>query len=154
MGTCILCGGQTSFVGTCKNCGFDSNLSKKKNGQYEFIFKGNYKVIIPSNSKMSLEEFAKKNKDKILSMLEEQKMASIGYFKGKMCPFTQVAVGGTKTTTFAITGASINEMTWTHSQCIEEYCALWDSKKKQCSIKTIAENLNKIKEIKEKQYEK
>jgi hypothetical protein len=69
----------------------------------------------------------------------EAYMESIGYYKHSMCPFTQVNVGGTKNiATVALGGPSINEYTWTHGECIQEYCAIWDEKNKRCSIRTIA----------------
>jgi hypothetical protein len=71
---------------------------------------------------------------------EEQQMAEIGYDVGEMCPFTQVKVGGTTNISSAVFfGApTTDEFTWTHGNCLGKYCAIWDEKKKQCSIKTIA----------------
>ena len=134
----MLCGEKITWTGTCKSCGLENNLTKKKKDHYEFVFKGNKKINIPLEKEMSLEDFAKKNKDKLKEMLAETDMASIGYYKGKMCPFTQVKVGGTNATMLAFTGASMSNFVWTHSKCLEEYCAIWDPKHKQCSIRTIA----------------
>lgn len=146
MGKCKLCGGDTSWVGVCKNCGLLNNSSKKGKDKFELVFRkedGEVKLYFPLEENLSLEEFMEKNKDIILTNLDEGSMASIGYTKGQMCPFTQVEVGGTRAATLAFTGASINEYTWTHSKCLEEYCAIWDSSNNQCSIKTISQALTK-----------
>ena len=141
MGKCILCGGDTSWAGTCKVCGLENNLTKEKKDHYEFVFKGGEKINIPLEGGVSLEDFIKKNKNKIVEMIDEQRMAGIGYHKGGMCPFTQVKIGGTRAATLAFTGASMDEFVWTHSECLKEYCAIWDSNDKQCSIMTIAKKL-------------
>ncbi|MBI2176085.1 hypothetical protein HYU40_01890 [Candidatus Woesearchaeota archaeon] len=137
MGKCDLCEGNASWMG-CKNCGLRS--IKQKKDCYEFVFKRK-KITLPAEKDISLEDFIKKNKETILNSIEEEKMAAVGYFKGRMCPFTQVKVGGTKAATLAFTGASMNEFTWTHSECLQKYCAIWDIKNKQCSIMTIAKKL-------------
>lgn len=77
-----------------------------------------------------------------LKLENEHKMAEEGYYKGLMCPFTVAKVGGTRAATLAFTGASINEYVWKHSQCLADYCAIWDPKNKQCSIKTISQKLS------------
>jgi hypothetical protein len=51
-----------------------------------------------------------------------------GYEVGKMCPFSVVSIGGTK--------IGMEEYVWQHMQCIQEYCALWDTKSDTCSIRT------------------
>ena len=72
-------------------------------------------------------------------MADEAKMASVGYFKGRMCPFTQINVHRWNSK-FVFTDAQIKAGSSTHIECLKEYCAIWDKKNKQCSIKTIAEN--------------
>ena len=103
MGKCGLCEKDTSWLGYCKNCGL--RTTKKKKDCYELVFKER-KLTFPLEKDVSLEEFIKKNREIILNSIEEDKMASVGYFKGRMCPFTQVSVGGTKAATLAFTGAS------------------------------------------------
>ena len=151
MSKCILCEGQTSWLGDCKNCGLANKISKIKNDHYLLFFSGGRKFNLPLENNLELIDYVKKNKNKLLDMLKEDEiaskeekivskedqMASIGYYKGKMCPFTQVKIGGTRTATLAFTGASMNEFTWTHTECIEEYCAIWNDKDKQCSMKLI-----------------
>ncbi|MFH1638137.1 MAG: hypothetical protein ABIB71_06950 [Candidatus Woesearchaeota archaeon] len=141
---CLLCGSETSTSGTCKNCGFENHLSKRHGKIYEFIFEGNKIIRLPAYKNFSIRDYVQKDREKIRTLIaelrKEQEMASIGYFKGKMCPFTQVKIGGTTNIGFAVlTGAPTrNEYTWTHGKCIEEYCAIWDTKHKHCLIKTLA----------------
>lgn len=136
----MLCEKKTSFMGSCEECGLQNNISKLKDGFYEFVFKGGKKVRLPTKEEMSIQDFCKKNKNRLMDMIKEQEMASVGYFKGKMCPFTQVNVGGTQNMGAAVLwGApTYDVLTWTHSECLGEYCAIWDEKDKRCSIKTIA----------------
>ena len=139
MGECMLCCGKTSFMGICKECGLKNEDSKLNDGEYDFVFKDKT-LSLHAKSDMPIKEFCKKNKEEINDKLKEHEMNSVGYFKGKMCPFTQVNIGGTKNIGAAVLwGApTYDELTWTHSECLKEYCAIWDNKNKQCSIKTIA----------------
>jgi len=77
-------------------------------------------------------------KEKFIKEHEKQ-MNSVGYFKGEMCPFTQVNVGRET----VIGGYGGGEYYWQHTACMKEYCAIWDNKNKRCSIKTIALNSKK-----------
>lgn len=82
----------------------------------------------------------REHKRKKPKLTDEQEMANIGYYVGEMCPFTQVKVGGTTNVSSAVLfGApTTDEFIWTHGKCLGKYCAIWDEKHKQCSIKTIA----------------
>lgn len=142
----MLCGSRL-ILGKCINCKLNNNESSVEKNNYVFRFKfGEIKIPI-KNKKISIEEFCEKNDDFILEKLDELKEdkenEKRGYFKGKMCPFTQVKIGGTRPATLAFTGASVNEYHWTHTACIERYCAIWDEKNKRCSILTIANKLSK-----------
>ncbi|MCX6707949.1 MAG: hypothetical protein NT001_07520 [Candidatus Woesearchaeota archaeon] len=168
MGKCILCEGDTSWIGVCKHCGLRNKLSKRKKDFYEFVFEGNKKLMLPVEKNLDIVDFVNNNRQKVHNLIKEQdnlikeqdnlikerkkeqeilnkerEMAAIGYYKGKMCPFTQVKIGGTTNVSSAVLfGApTTDQYTWTHSECLEEYCAIWDSKGKQCSIKKIAEKL-------------
>ncbi|MFH0955308.1 MAG: hypothetical protein V1777_04355 [Candidatus Micrarchaeota archaeon] len=139
MGKCILCDGQTNWAGVCASCDLNNNLTKRKGDFYEFVFSDRSNKI-PVEDNLSIGEFIhKKGREKILELINETAMEESGYYKGEMCPFTQVEVGGTRAATLAFTGASLNEFVWTHSKCMQEYCAIWDNENKQCSIKTIAQ---------------
>lgn len=142
MGKCILCNGETSWSGTCKKWGLENNLSKRKKDFYLFVFKGNKKIELPVEKDKDIQEFCK-NQEKVRELIREQEMAGVGYFKGQMCPFTQVKVGGSQNVGSAVLfGAPVyDEFTWTHSECMKEYCAIWDEKTKQCSIKKIAQKI-------------
>lgn len=131
---CMLCGGETNWSRDCKKCGLENIPTKKKKDHYEILFKGDKKHIVPLEGDLSVEEFLKKHKNNLKEILREADMNVIGYFKGKMCPFTQVKIGGTRAATLALTGASLSEFTWTHTECLEEYCAIWDAKNKCCSF--------------------
>lgn len=72
MGTCMLCGGETSSVGRCKNCNLSNKLTKKRGGYYHFFFGGNRIVKIPAEGNLSLEEFLDKHKGKVMDMIKEQ----------------------------------------------------------------------------------
>ena len=51
------------------------------------------------------------------------------YKVGKMCPFALASVGKTE--------YGYGEYTWRHMECMQEYCALWDSSKDRCSFLSI-----------------
>jgi len=155
MGKCALCGEKIGLLGECKKCGLQNNLTRTKRDHYEFNFKQWGRIDFAKKGGLTAEEFAKKHKDiidktlsskaagakKELEAKHEKQMNEAGYFKGRMCPFTQVKVGGTKAATLAFTGASMNEYVWTHSECMREYCAIWNAQKEECSIMTIAKKL-------------
>jgi hypothetical protein len=48
------------------------------------------------------------------------------YKIGGMCPFTVVQIGSTK--------YGQGDYIWRHSECIQDYCALWDIKQDKCSL--------------------
>lgn len=48
------------------------------------------------------------------------------YKIGGMCPFTQVQIGSTQ--------YGQGNYVWQHSECIREYCALWDFRQDKCSF--------------------
>ena len=139
----MLCGAEIGFTGYCDGCGLQNKKSDLGDDEYNFVFKGNKVISLPASGDMSIQDFCKKNKAQIGEMIKEQEMAAVGYFKGKMCPFTQVNVGGTQNIGAAVLwGApTYDELTWTHSECLESYCAIWDEKNKRCSIKSIASKL-------------
>jgi len=148
MRKCMSCGQKIGLIGICKLCGLSNNVSKKKKDGYHLAFGDGSKWIIPLQGDLSLEEFLQKNKNRLAELVQdgkikekELKMNESGYFKGKMCPFTMAKVGGTRAATLAFTGATMNEYVWTHNECIEEYCAIWDETGKQCGIKTISKKL-------------
>jgi hypothetical protein len=118
MGYCDVCG---------ENLGFGVMRTKLSNGKN-------------ACQKCATKWNGSKEEKVFLEKEEEKKMNSIGYFKGQMCPFTQVQLGGTQNVGAAVLfGApTYNQYTWTHGQCIKEYCSIWDSKNECCSFKTIA----------------
>ena len=149
-----------------KECDFSYGEIDDKKGIIDLYFMGNHKLSYPLSEPFDVFTFIENNLDRIRFELKqikdiqaekerkasekkmketlkkhEKEMNDAGYFKEKMCPFTQVKVGGTRAGMLAFTGASMNEYVWTHSTCIEEYCAIWDKENNCCSIKTIAQNI-------------
>lgn len=118
---CEKCGTtNTNTAKFCKKCG--NNLTKSRMGA----------ELLQRKEELRLEEEAVKK--------EEAKMAEAGYFKGEMCPFTQVKVGGTENIGSAVLWGTptSNVYTWQHCGCIGKYCKMWDAKKEDCVLKLAA----------------
>jgi hypothetical protein len=123
------------------------NIKKLKGKGLEYVKKylEEQKKQAELNRKMEEEQRKKEEKERTKKQKEEieKRMAEAGYFKGKMCPFVVAAIGGTHVATAVFTGGQIEEYTWKHFQCIEEYCRLWDKEAKECSFKVMAESFKK-----------
>ncbi len=146
---CILCGEKTiPLTGICTKCGLLHHTLQYKKGKYIFRFINGKSFTLPKDGKKSMDEFCKENKNSILAILKEeekhredktlsQEELAPTYLKGEMCPFTQISIGQET----HIGGYGGGTYVWQHAPCIKEFCAIWDNKNKQCSIKTISQKL-------------